>query len=80
MCWLRHRVLTVDARHALENWVRLRFQLAGSDPITAIIGAVGRLTDAGMTADEAVEAVLRIMHETDQGAQQVRALPDDSTH
>jgi len=43
--------------------VRLRFQLAASDPMIAIIGAVGRLTDAGMTTDEALETVLRILHE-----------------
>jgi hypothetical protein len=29
----------------------------------AIIGAVGRLTDAGMTADDATDTVLRIMRE-----------------
>jgi hypothetical protein len=47
----------------LEAWVRLRFQLASSDPMIAIIGAVGRLTDAGMTASDATETVLRIMRE-----------------
>jgi len=29
----------------------------------AIIGAVGRLTEAGMTTDEAMDTVLRIMRE-----------------
>jgi hypothetical protein len=29
----------------------------------AIIGAVGHLTDAGMTTDEAMDTVLRILHE-----------------
>lgn len=52
-----------EERQALEDWVRLRFQLAASDPMIAIIGAVGRLTDAGMTTDEALETVLRILHE-----------------
>jgi hypothetical protein len=28
-----------EERKALEDWVRLRFQLAASDPMTAIIGA-----------------------------------------
>jgi hypothetical protein len=35
----------------------------------AIIGAVGRLTDAGMTVDDAMDTVLRIMRES-------LALPD----
>jgi hypothetical protein len=48
---------------ALEDWVQLRFQLAASDPMIAIIGAVGHLTDAGMTTDEAMDTVLRILHE-----------------
>ena len=49
---------------SLEAWVRLRFQLLSSDPMIAIIGAVGRLTDAGM-GDDATETVLRILHETE---------------
>ena len=44
---------------------RLRFQLAASDPMSAIIGAVGRLTDAGMGVDDAMDTVLRIMREAD---------------
>jgi hypothetical protein len=50
--------------------VRLRFQLASSDPMMAIIGAVGRLTDAGMTAADATVTVLGILHEeiTDRSA------------
>jgi hypothetical protein len=43
--------------------VRLRFQLAASDAMVAIAGAVGRLTDAGMTTDEAIDTVVRIMRE-----------------
>ena len=58
------RALSSDAeRQALEDWVRLRFRLAGSDPMIAIIGAVGRLTDAGIRVDDAVDMVLRILHE-----------------
>ena len=45
--------------------MRLRFQLAASDPMSAIIGAVGRLTDAGMGVDDAMDTVLRIMREAD---------------
>ena len=54
-----------EERQALENWVRLRFQLASSDPMMAIIGAVGRLTDAGMTGEDAAETVLQILHESE---------------
>jgi len=54
-----------EERRALENWVRLRFRLASSGPMMAIIGAVGRLTDAGMTAQAATETVLRILHESE---------------
>jgi hypothetical protein len=66
MFWPRRRPpngLTDEERETLEAWVRLRFQLASSDPMTAIIGAFGRLTDAGMTETEATETVLRIMRE-----------------
>ena len=54
-------------RRALEDWVRLRFSLAASDPMIAIIGAVGRLTDAGMSMDDATDTVLRILHERESG-------------
>jgi hypothetical protein len=33
----------------------------------AIIGAVGRLTDAGMTADDARDTVLRVLREEQSG-------------
>jgi len=68
LLWLRRgqpRVPDSQHRAQLEEWVRLRFQLAGSDPMTAIIGAVARLTDAGITANDALDTVLRIMHEAD---------------
>ena len=55
-------------RRALEDWVRLRFQLAASDPMIAIIGAFGRLTDAGIDEDDALETVLRIMREFEADA------------
>ena len=44
--------------------MRLRFQLA-ADPMSAIIGAVGRLTDTGMGVDDATDIVLRIVREPD---------------
>jgi hypothetical protein len=47
-----------EERRALEGWVRRRFQLASSDPVMAIIGAVGRLIDAGMSVDDATDIVL----------------------
>lgn len=43
--------------------MRLRFQLAASDPMIAIIGAFARLNDAGMDEDNATRTVLRIMRE-----------------
>jgi hypothetical protein len=49
----------------LAEWIRRRFQLAASDPMIAIVGAFGRLVDAGMTADDATETVLRIMRESE---------------
>lgn len=61
--WGRASGPSNDERRALEAWVRLRFRLAASDPMIAIIGAVGRVTDAGMTTDEAMDTVLRILHE-----------------
>jgi hypothetical protein len=61
--WRRANGPDDENRRALEDWVRLRFQLAASDPMIAIIGAVGRLTDAGMTADDAMARVLRILNE-----------------
>lgn len=57
-------------RRALEDWVRLRFQLAASDPMIAIIGAFGRLTDSGMTAADATETVLRIMRDFEPDGRQ----------
>ena len=67
MSWLpsrrRPRGPGDEERETLEAWVRIRFQLASSDPMTAIIGAFGRLTDAGMTETEATETMLRIMRE-----------------
>ena len=55
--------MTKEERLALEDWVRRRFAMASSDPMTAIIGAVGRLTDAGLDVDDATDTVLRIMRE-----------------
>jgi hypothetical protein len=61
--WHRASGPTDDDRQELETWVRLRFQLASSDPMIAIVGAFGRLTDAGMDEDDATKTVLRIMRE-----------------
>jgi hypothetical protein len=69
MLWLRRWRRATGAgdeeRRALEDWVRLRFQLPSSDPMIAIIGAFGRLVDAGMSVDDATETVLRIMRESE---------------
>lgn len=63
--WHRAKGPGDEERETLEAWVRLRFQLAASDPMTAIIGAFARLTDAGMDEDDARETVLRIMREAE---------------
>jgi hypothetical protein len=72
MSWLKKRWHRAkgpgdEERETLEAWVRLRFQLAAaSDPMTAIIGAFGRLANAGMDEDDARETVLRVMRESEQ--------------
>jgi hypothetical protein len=63
--WRRSNDPGDEERQKLEAWIRLRFQLAGSDPMTAIIGAFGRLTGAGMDEEDAIETVLRIMLESE---------------
>jgi hypothetical protein len=64
--WLRARRASgpgVEERGVLEDWVCRRFQMASSDPMDAVIGAVGRLTDAGMSGADATDTVLRILSE-----------------
>lgn len=67
MSWIRGSSrptgLSDAERQTLENWVRLRFQLAGSDAMLAIVGAVSRLTEAGMDSEDAIQSVLRILKE-----------------
>jgi hypothetical protein len=67
MWWIQGRLRPTSFSDAeqqiLENWVRLRFQLAGSDAMLAIIGAVSRLTAAGMDREGAMQSVLRILKE-----------------
>ncbi len=63
--WWRRRARSRpddEEQDRLEGWVRLRLHVL-SDPMIAIIGAVGRLTEAGVGVDDAVETVLRILHE-----------------
>ena len=55
--------LSEERRQALEQWVRLRFQLLEADPMIAIVGAVGRLTDEGIEMDAAMDLVLGILRE-----------------
>lgn len=61
--WRRPRGPADEERQKLEAWVHLRFQLAASDQMTAIIGAFGRLTNARMDTEDSTETVLRILHE-----------------
>jgi len=63
--WRRASGPDDQERQALEDWVRLRFHLASSDAMIAIIGAFGRLVGAGMDEDGATETVLRIMRESE---------------
>jgi hypothetical protein len=58
--------LSADERQALEDWVKNRFQMGPSDPMESIIGAVGRLTDAGMSVKDATDTVVRILRETER--------------
>ena len=46
-------------RLRLEAWVRLRFQLASSDPTAQIIAAAGRLIDAGIEPDGGIDPAWR---------------------
>jgi hypothetical protein len=59
----RWRGLNAEERRRLEDWARLRLRLLSADPMIAIIGAVARLTDAGMSVNDATDTVLRILHE-----------------
>jgi hypothetical protein len=72
MSWLRRfRRATGpgdEERRALEDWVRLRFHLAASNQMIAILGACGRLTDAGMDTNDALDTVVRILHEGQSGS------------
>jgi hypothetical protein len=64
--WLQPRRLpepNPEERRALEEWVRKRFRMASTDPMEAVIGAVGRLTEAGIEYADATETVLRIVRE-----------------
>jgi hypothetical protein len=62
----RKPALPEEQRQALERWVRLHFQLLDADPMVAIIGAVGRLTDEGMEHEAAIEAVLKILRQEEE--------------
>jgi hypothetical protein len=61
------RSVDVERRRALEEWVRLRLRFLSADPMVAIIGAVGRLTEAGMTVGDATDMVLGIVREDATG-------------
>jgi hypothetical protein len=67
--WRRAEGLGEGERRALEDWVRRRFQIGPPDPMEAVIGAVGRLTDAGMTGADATDTVLRILREGQAGSE-----------
>ena len=66
--WRRAHGPSDDERRALENWVRLRFEVASSDSMAAIVGAFGLLVGAGMSVQDATDTVLRILHEGRSGS------------
>jgi len=53
-------------RQALEQWARVRLQMLHEDPMVAIIGAVGRLTDEGMEPRAAIDTVVRLLQHEDR--------------
>lgn len=64
--FLRKPALPDERRHALVQWVRLRFQLLDEDPMAVIIGAVARLTNEGMEHNAAIDTVLTILREAEE--------------
>ena len=62
----RRPPLPEPRRQALEQWASVRLQILHEDPVGAIIGAVGRLTDAGMEPEAAVDTVLRLLQGKDR--------------
>jgi hypothetical protein len=66
--WRRAKGPGDEKRRALEDWVRLRFEVASYDSMAAIVGAFGRLVDAGMGVQDATDTVLRILHERRSGS------------
>lgn len=64
----RKPALSEERRQALEQWARLRLELFQDDPMIAIIGAVGRLTEEGMDFDAATDLVLGILREVEPPA------------
>jgi len=69
MRFWRTPALPEERRQVLEQWVRLRFQLLEADPMIAIVGAVGRLTDEGMEMDAAMDLVFDILREGEASPQ-----------
>ena len=63
MRFWRRLPLSAEKRHALEQWIQLRFLVLEHDPMVAIIGAVARLTDEGMDQAAAIQLVVEILGE-----------------
>jgi hypothetical protein len=63
--WLALNRAVSELPADVELWVRARLALCSSDPMSAIIGAAGRLIENGMTPDDALDLVLRFVHRED---------------
>lgn len=59
----RRPPLPEACRQALEQWARVRLQMLHEDPMVAIIGAVGRLTNEGMEPGAAIDTVVRLLQQ-----------------
>jgi len=68
--------LSADQRQALERWVRLRFLLIEHDPMSAILGAVTRLTDEGMEPAAAVQLVMGVLREGERANRDVESIQE----
>jgi len=66
MRFWRRPPLPEARRQALEQWARVRVQILHEDPMVAISGAVGRLTDEGMEPGAAIDTAVRLLQHEDR--------------
>jgi hypothetical protein len=63
--WLLQNGEVSELPADVELWVKARLALCTSDPMSAIIGAAGRLIENGLTPDDAIDLVLRFVQRED---------------